>query len=56
MRTSSGPDAAVDRRDGSLDTLSEQLPRLLRLITAAKNNVPESRDRAAIVLLHPLVG
>jgi DNA-binding MarR family transcriptional regulator len=37
-----------------VDSLSEQLPRLLRLITAAKNNVPESRDRAALVLLHPL--
>jgi DNA-binding MarR family transcriptional regulator len=54
MRTSPGPDAAVEHRDRSVDTLSEQLPRLLRLITAAKNNVSESRDRAAIVLLHPL--
>jgi len=54
MRTSPGPDAASAHRDGSVDTLSEQLPRLLRLITAAKNNVSESRDRAAIVLLHPL--
>ena len=54
MRTSPGPDAAVEYRDRSVDTLSEQLPRLLRLITAAKNNVSESRDRAAIVLLHPL--
>ena len=54
MRTSPGPDAAVEHRDRSVDALSEQLPRLLRLITAAKNNVSESRDRAAIVLLHPL--
>ena len=54
MRTSPGPDAAVAPRDRYVDTLSEQLPRLLRLITAAKNNVSESRDRAAIVLLHPL--
>ena len=54
MRTSPGPDSAVEHRDRSVDTLSEQLPRLLRLITAAKNNVSESRDRAAIVLLHPL--
>ena len=54
MRTSPGPDAAVAHRDRSVDTLSEQLPRFLRLITAAKNNVSESRDRAAIVLLHPL--
>jgi DNA-binding MarR family transcriptional regulator len=54
MHTSPGPDAAVAPRDRSVDTLSEQLPRLLRLVTAAKNNVPESRDRAAIVLLHPL--
>ena len=54
MRTSPGPDAAAAHRDRSVDTLSEQLPRLLRLITAAKNNVSESRDRAAIVLLHPL--
>jgi DNA-binding MarR family transcriptional regulator len=54
MHTSPGPDAAAAPRDRSVDTLSEQLPRLLRLVTAAKNNVPESRDRAAIVLLHPL--
>jgi DNA-binding MarR family transcriptional regulator len=54
MRTSPGPDAAVGLRDRSVDTLSEQLPRLLRLITAAKNNAPEARDRAALVLLHPL--
>ena len=54
MRTSPGPDAAVMHRDRSVDTLSEQLPRLLRLITAAKNNVSDSRDRAAIVLLQPL--
>ncbi len=54
MRTSPGPDAAVVHRDRSVDTLSEQLPRLLRLITAAKNSVSESRDRAAILLLQPL--
>ena len=54
MRTSPGPDAALAPRNRSVDTLSEQLPRLLRLITAAKNNVSESRDRAAILLLHPL--
>lgn len=54
MRTSSGPDAAVALQDRSVDALSEQLPRLLRLITAAKNNVSEARDRAALVLLSPL--
>ncbi len=43
-------------REGPVEALSEQLPRLLRLIAAAKANPSsEARDRAALVLLHPLV-
>ena len=46
---------AAPARDHSVDTLSEQLPRLLRLIAAAKVHLsPDSRDRAALVLLPPL--
>ncbi|HEY0403238.1 MAG TPA: MarR family transcriptional regulator [Blastococcus sp.] len=37
-------------------TLSEQLPRLMRLVHAAKTQLAaETRDRAALVLLYPLV-
>ncbi|CCG05386.1 MarR family winged helix-turn-helix transcriptional regulator [Blastococcus saxobsidens] len=38
-------------------TLSEQLPRFMRLVQALKSQPsgPEVRDRAALVLLHPLV-
>jgi DNA-binding MarR family transcriptional regulator len=37
------------------ESLSEQLPRLLRLIAAARVHLsPDLRDRAAHVLLHPL--
>jgi DNA-binding MarR family transcriptional regulator len=40
----------------AVETLSEQLPRLLRLISAAKVHLAsDTRDRAALVLLHPLV-
>ena len=35
-------------------TLSEQLPRFMRLVHALKSQ-PEVRDRAALVLLYPLV-
>ncbi len=43
-------------RDRSVETLSEQLPRFLRLVTAAKVHLStDPRDRAALVLLHPLV-
>ncbi|RBY80465.1 MarR family transcriptional regulator [Blastococcus sp. TF02-09] len=39
-----------------METLSEQLPRFLRLVTAAKVHfASDTRDRAALVLLHPLV-
>ncbi|MGY1721574.1 MarR family winged helix-turn-helix transcriptional regulator [Blastococcus sp. SYSU DS0533] len=38
-------------------TLSEQLPRFMRVVHALKNQLPapETRDRAALVLLFPLV-
>jgi DNA-binding MarR family transcriptional regulator len=44
-------------RLGEVRTLSEQLPRFLRLVHALKAQAAraESRDRAALVLLHPLV-
>lgn len=56
MTTSAGPArTAREPRDGSVAALSEQLPRLLRLIAAAKVHLSsDSRDRAALVLLHPL--
>ena len=43
-------------RDGSVEALSEQLPRFVRLTAAAKVHLSsDTRDRAALVLLHPLV-
>jgi DNA-binding MarR family transcriptional regulator len=46
----------VTPRDRSVDVLSEQLPRMLRLISAAKVHLSsDPRDRAALVLLYPLV-
>lgn len=50
-------DAAVADQGARLDevrTLSEQLPRFMRLIHALKNQVASDHDRAALVLLHPL--
>jgi DNA-binding MarR family transcriptional regulator len=54
-----------DARPGSVDpvdrpaevsTLSDQLPRFMRLVHAIKSTVgADSRDRAALVLLYPLV-
>jgi len=42
-------------RSATVRTLSEQLPRFLRLVHALKTQVPaDGRDRAAIVLLFPL--
>jgi len=42
--------------EGSVEALSEQLPRFLRLTAAAKVHLSsDTRDRAALVLLHPLV-
>ncbi len=57
MTSSPGPAPAVAApRDRSVETLSEQLPRFLRLISAAKIHLStDPRDRAALVLLHPLV-
>ena len=55
MSTSDGSPAAVDRGT-ALRTLSEQMPRFMRLIHAAKSqNASADRDRAALVLLFPLV-
>jgi DNA-binding MarR family transcriptional regulator len=54
--------SASEARPGSVDrlaevrALSEQLPRFMRLAHAAKNQLAaETRDRAALVLLYPLV-
>jgi DNA-binding MarR family transcriptional regulator len=39
-----------------VERLSEQLPRFMRLVSAAKVHLSsDPRDRAALVLLHPLV-
>ena len=49
------PDVPAPRA-GSVEALSEQLPRFLRLVAAAKVHFSsDTRDRAALVLLHPLV-
>ncbi|MBN1094144.1 MarR family transcriptional regulator [Blastococcus sp. TML/M2B] len=51
----SAADTAAVPRDRTLDQLSEQLPRFLRLISAAKVHLStDPRDRAALVLLTPL--
>ncbi|MGY2128854.1 MarR family winged helix-turn-helix transcriptional regulator [Blastococcus sp. SYSU DS0617] len=57
MSRSAGPaTTAAAPRDRSVGALSEQLPRLLRLISAAKVHLSsDPRDRAALVLLAPLV-
>jgi DNA-binding MarR family transcriptional regulator len=57
MTSSPGPrEAPAASRDRSTEMLSEQLPRLLRLIAAAKTHLSsDARDRAALVLLYPLV-
>ncbi len=47
---------AVDTRSADVRTLSEQIPRFMRLIHAYKAQVTgPARDRAALVLLFPLV-
>lgn len=54
MTSSPGPGPTA--RERSVESLSEQLPRFLRLGTAAKVHLSsDPRDRAALVLLHPLV-
>lgn len=57
MSSSPGPvEAPPASRDRSVDVLSEQLPRMLRLVSAAKVHLSsDPRDRAALVLLYPLV-
>ncbi|MGY1823866.1 MarR family winged helix-turn-helix transcriptional regulator [Geodermatophilus sp. SYSU D00079] len=53
--TSTEPAAPPDRA-AEVRTLGEQLPRFLRLVHALKSaHVGEGRDRAALVLLFPLV-
>lgn len=56
MTSLSSPDrpAAQDRSD-RLSTLAEQLPRFARLVHAVKVQQTEGRERAALVLLYPLV-
>ncbi|MGY1702985.1 MarR family winged helix-turn-helix transcriptional regulator [Geodermatophilus sp. SYSU D00697] len=50
------PAGLDDERLAELRTLGEQLPRFMRLVHALKTaQVPEGRDRAALVLLFPLV-
>jgi DNA-binding MarR family transcriptional regulator len=57
MSSVPGPRTAdLPARDSSIEALSEQLPRFLRLISAAKVHLSsDTRDRAALVLLYPLV-
>src|SRR5215213_753632 len=58
VTTSSLPSApaAAEQRLGHLRVLSEHLPRFARLVHALKaQQAGEGRDRAALVLLYPLV-
>lgn len=57
MSRSRGPgEPAGSAPSQAVEVLSEQLPRLLRLITSAKTHLStDPRDRAALVLLYPLV-
>jgi DNA-binding MarR family transcriptional regulator len=55
MTTSDASADAVDRLS-VVRTLSEQLPRFMRLVHASKSQLStDARDRAALVLLYPLV-
>jgi DNA-binding MarR family transcriptional regulator len=58
MSTSVAPSSEVDPVDRAtaVRTLSEQLPRFMRLVHALKTQLAktDSRDRAALVLLFPL--
>jgi DNA-binding MarR family transcriptional regulator len=56
LTTPSAPPADAAQRLDSLRTLSEQLPRFGRLVHALKaQQAAEGRDRAALVLLFPLI-
>ena len=59
MSTSVAPSSKVDPVDRAtaVRSLSEQLPRFMRLVHALKTQVAknDNRDRAALVLLFPLV-
>ncbi|WP_369256069.1 MarR family winged helix-turn-helix transcriptional regulator [Geodermatophilus amargosae] len=50
-----GPTADAGDRECELRTLGEQLPRLMRVVHAVKAQATEGRDRAALVLMFPLV-
>ncbi len=50
-----GTTTLPDDRLADLRTLGEQLPRFMRVIHAVKTQATEGRDRAALVLLFPLV-
>jgi DNA-binding MarR family transcriptional regulator len=50
-----GPAAYPDDRTPELHTLGEQLPRFMRVVHAVKAQATEGRDRAALVLMFPLV-
>jgi DNA-binding MarR family transcriptional regulator len=55
MTTSDAPVGPIGRL-AEVSTLSEQLPRFMRLVHAFKGQLAtESRERAALVLLYPLV-
>jgi DNA-binding MarR family transcriptional regulator len=55
-RTTEVPGPPPSPRDAEIRTLGEQLPRFLRVIHALKaGQAAEGRDRAALVLLFPLV-
>ena len=56
MTPTTEPTAAHADRTADVRTLAEQLPRFMRLAHALKSAQPvEGRDRAALVLLFPLV-
>jgi DNA-binding MarR family transcriptional regulator len=57
MPTTNAQRAAVDPVDrlDQVRALSEQMPRFMRLIHALKSQQAGDRDRAALVLLYPLV-
>ncbi|WP_347058178.1 MarR family transcriptional regulator [Blastococcus sp. HT6-30] len=57
MSSTPRPDVGTPAGRPQVEALSEQLPRFMRLVHALKSQPagPESRDRAALVLLFPLV-
>lgn len=56
MSSTTPDEHGPESRDRAMEKLSAQLPRFLRLITAARLQLSsDPRDRAALVLLYPLV-